>query len=73
MVTWRFSRQQRHLSACARRCQPLPAPMQAQAKRDAIRRTWLQYARDHLPGMAARFILAQVRGLPGRGLPGSSG
>ncbi|KAL4425861.1 hypothetical protein ABPG75_009877 [Micractinium tetrahymenae] len=32
---------------------------ETQAKRDAIRRTWLQYARYHLPGVAVRFILAQ--------------
>ena len=36
-------------------------PLQAQAKRAAIRRTWLQHARDHLPGVTVRFILAQVK------------
>ncbi|PSC73855.1 putative beta-1,3-galactosyltransferase 16 isoform X1 isoform B [Micractinium conductrix] len=39
---------------------PVQCPQgEAQAKRAAIRRTWLQHARDHLPGVTVRFILAQ--------------
>ena len=33
--------------------------MQAQAKRDIIRKTWVQHAKDHLPNVHIRFILAQ--------------
>jgi len=36
--------------------------LQAQAKRDAIRRTWVQYARDHFPEITIRFFLAQAGG-----------
>ena len=34
---------------------------QAQAKRQAIRRTWAKMLKDHVPGAALRFILAQAR------------
>ena len=47
---------------------PPPVPLarphnqmrQAQAKRHAIRRTWKQAVKDHVPGATVKFILAQV-------------
>eukprot|EP00887_Chlorella_sp_A99_P004734 scaffold4.g4734.t1 len=36
-----------------------PSCPQAQAKRAALRRTWVQYAREHFPNVQLRFILAQ--------------
>lgn len=39
-------------------CAPFPC-MQAQAKRNAIRKTWLQHARDAHPDVVVRFIISQ--------------
>jgi len=45
----------------AKKCLCLPVSgLQAQAKRMAIRRTWMQMAKDRYPDVVIRFILAQV-------------
>lgn len=38
----------------------LPPAPQAQAKRAAVRKTWVRHARQHLPNVAIHFVLAQV-------------
>lgn len=49
-----------NLPAAAHYALPCPSPTQAQAKRQAIRRTWMQLAKDRYPDVVIRFILAQV-------------
>jgi hypothetical protein len=42
----------------------LAQSLQAQAKRNAIRRTWMQLAKDRYPDIVIKFILAQARPPP---------